>query len=176
MSLSIALLCVSGLLGAVAVAAEPRITESEPVDGEILPQPPEVIHLCFSEPVDTERPGWKIDVASPDGLSLGLRIVFEPSGDCVDIFPGEVPGAAAGVWTFDWLVTSQASREEASGTINFEVDPEAGAAGDPEPASDDGGSNNDALLIISVVVIGVLVVVAGAASLLRMLRGRDKIG
>ncbi len=154
--------------------AQPQIKEAKPANGETLDTPPESLHLCFSEPVNVES-DWKFTVRSPDNTSLGLRIVFQPSGECVDVYPGAVaPEAAKGIWTFDWLVTSQASKEEGSGTIKFQVGGDFGLTPEPTPrpeGSGDGGDGGIGTLGIALIVAAG-VIAAGSVGLLAYGRAR----
>ena len=123
------------------VYAEPKLTEQDPAYGDAIETLPEFFHLCFSEPVKVESPDWKFNVRTPDGGALGLRIVFMPSGDCVDVYPGASEDPPQGIWTFDWLVRSQADDAEGSGAVSFQL-------GDLQPGEtplkkpDSGGTTN----------------------------------
>lgn len=102
--------------------AQPGITDASPAPGDVLQTLPEFFHLCFSEPVKVEEPSdWKFNVSTPDGRALGLRIVFQTSGSCVDVFPGVPEEPPEGIWAFDWLVHAQSDTSEGSGTINFQL-------------------------------------------------------
>lgn len=105
-----------------AVHAEPKLTEAKPAYGDVLEAIPEFLHLCFSEPVKVDDAGdWKFNVKTPQGQALGIRIVFEPSGSCVDVYPGVPEEPPPGIWTFDWLVLAQADGSEGSGSIKFQM-------------------------------------------------------
>jgi methionine-rich copper-binding protein CopC len=120
-------LLLLALAAALAFSASPayaqiELTEVDPPDGASLNAAPDVVHLCFSQPVNIE------DVASfdfgyqmPDGRSLGLRIVFQPDGECVDVHPGLPDERPAGEYTFEWQVTAAEGDEEGSGTLQFQV-------------------------------------------------------
>lgn len=106
----------------MAALAEPNLTEQNPAYGDVLQTLPESLHLCFSEPVKVdESSDWKFSVLTPEGRALGLRIVFKPSGDCVDVFPGAPEEPPQGIWTFEWLVHGQADGSEASGVVKFQL-------------------------------------------------------
>ena len=135
--------------------AEPKITESNVVDGDVLDSVPEFINLCFSEPVvnddlTTDVPDpWGFAVKSPDQRAVGLRIVFQTDGECVDVFPGEPTGSSEGIWTFDWFVTAQETAEEASGVITFRVGP-----GESPVATQDDDSDSIDYLLIAIIAVG----------------------
>lgn len=149
--------------------AEPRSKEENPAYGDVLDTLPEFFHLCFSEPVKVEgSDNWKFDVVTPEGTSLGLRIVFTPAGDCVDVYPGAPDEPPQGIWTFDWMVRAQADDSEGTGVIKFqlgELQPgetplDRGDAGDTGSldASDDGSSP---ILLVAIGVGVALILVAG---------------
>lgn len=138
--------------------AEPELTEANPEYGDVLETPPEFLHLCFTEPVEVEDPkDWRFNVATPEGQALGIRIVFEPSGDCVDVYPGAPDEPPQGIWTFDWLVHAQADGSEGSGVIKFQLGelqpgetpldkPDSGGTAD----NDDSGAPTVLLLAVGV--------------------------
>lgn len=147
------------------VFAQPEIAESNIENGDVLDEPPSVIELCFSEPVNTDDQPvededvpepWRFSITMPDERALGLRIVFQTDGECVDVEPGIPDEAPEGVWTFDWMVRSRDTGEPSSGTMVFRV----GAGEPPElpGASDDGG--DDVWLIVGIAV--------GAAALIAL--------
>lgn len=162
--------------------AQPQIKEAKPANGETVDAPPESLHLCFSEPVKVESSDdWKFTVRPPDGTSLGLRIVFQPSGDCVDVYPGSIPPEASkGIWTFDWLVHSQASGEEGSGTIKFQVGGDFGLTPEPTPrpsgeASGGGGSGGLSTWGV-VLILAAAVIAVGSVGLVAYGRARRRRG
>lgn len=150
-------------------AAEPEVTEINLEEGDVLDEAPEVVHMCFSEPVQLTGPGgisdppWMFNLRMPDGINLGLRIVFEPSGECVDVFPGLPEEPPEGVWTYEWTVPAEADNEDkGSGQINFRV-----GAGPPLVAndfSDSGGLST--LELVLLIAAGVLVTAALAGFLI----------
>ena len=148
--------------------AEPRLTEQAPRFGEVLQSLPESLHLCFSEPVKVEQSqDWKFDVKAPDGRSLGLRIVFKPSGDCVDVFPGAPEQPPQGIWTFEWLVHAQSDNSGGSGVIKFQLgELQAGETPLPTPEptkrpdSGSGGSGDGpSTAVLIAISIGAVIVV-----------------
>lgn len=173
-------LAFAGALTYSLAEAQPEVTETNVENGDVLDAAPDVFHMCFSEPVNNEdisstgedetddatpRP-WAFNVKQPDGTPLGLRIVFEADGDCVDVFPGLPEEPPDGVWTFDWLVESQESGEQTSGLVTFRVGP--GEPPDQSSASTDEGDGIGTSLIIGIVagfaaaaVVTTVVVVRG---------------
>ena len=161
-------MAVTLAIAPASVHAEPELAEANPGYGDVLEIMPESLHLCFSEPVKVGDPSdWKFDVATPEGQSLGIRIVFESAGDCVDVFPGVPDDPPQGIWTFDWLVRAQADGSEGSGSIKFQlgelppgqtplVKPASGAMG-----GGDGGSSTGLLLAIGAGIIVIAIATAG---------------
>ena len=154
-ALALVLAIAASLQTSGTVLAEPEITESNLVDGDVLDSAPEFINLCFSEPVvnddlspDVPEP-WGFTVKSPDERAVGLRIVFQTDGECVDVFPGVPTGSSEGVWTFDWFVTAQETKEEASGVMTFRVGP----GESPVVAGEDDGDSID-FLLIAIIAVG----------------------
>lgn len=174
------------LIGIAPASAQTELVESNVENGAVRDAAPEVFHLCFSEPVNNqdladyvpENEGdvpWEFTVSLPDGTALGLNIVFESDGDCVDVIPGLPQEPVEGIWTFDWMVRSQETNEELSDTIAFRVGP-----GDP-PVIDNGeddsdGSDNDTKLIIIAAVIAGVVLVGGVGGGLVIARRRRSRG
>jgi hypothetical protein len=153
------------------VFAQPELTEADPVDGSVLEEPPEFLHLCFTEPVNIDDQGdWRFNVRSPQGSSLGLRIVFEPGGGCVDVYPGFPPEPPEGIWNFEWLVHAQSDGSEASGVIRFQLgslQPGETPLPSPKPLpvmnEDEDGGGGSAVLLIALIVVGAAVAVAATA-------------
>ena len=160
--------------------AEPELTAQNPAYGDVLQALPEFLHLCFSEPVKVnESKDWTFNVLTPEGRALGLRIVFEPSGDCVDVFPGAPEEPPQGIWTFDWLVHAQADDSAGSGAIKFQLGelqpgetpldrPDSGDT--TEPAAGDDGSNSTALYVVIGAGAALILVAAGGFALSRRRR------
>jgi len=181
-ALGVILLIAALLLGGAPRAlAEPQITEANPQYGDVLETLPEFFRLCFSEPVKIEEPSdWKFDVRTPEGRSLGLRIVFDTAGGCVNVYPGFPDPAPQGIWAFDWLVHAQADGSEGSGVINFqlgELQPgetplERPETGDSTTASNDSDGGTSTALIVGIGAGVAVILVAGAGFVLNRRRAR----
>lgn len=110
------------------VADEPEITFQHPEDGDVLNEPPFVLQMCFKEPVnvlDLDKGGdFRFRLERPDNKGLGMRIVFQPDGYGVAIYPGlpndeEIPD---GEWTWEYRLTDRVNPEDAlEGVVTFEV-------------------------------------------------------
>jgi methionine-rich copper-binding protein CopC len=148
--------------------AKPEVTSATPADGALLTQAPEVLNMCFSEPVQTEGDGaWQFSV-SPNGTTpLGLRIVFATDGLCVDVFPGTPDPPPEGIWQFDWLVKAQSDSSEGSGTLTFQVgELQPGQTPLPLPEPPDTGGDDPPFALIGLIVVGVIIVILGVAGFL----------
>jgi copper transport protein len=137
MKTALALLLLA-LASALAFPASPahaqiELTETDPPDGAELDAPPDVVHLCFSQPVIIEdNTTFAFNYQMSDGRLLGLRIVFQTDGECVDVYPGLPDEYPAGEYTFEWQVTAAEGDEEGSGTLRFQVT--TGSTPTPSPS------------------------------------------
>jgi len=110
------------MLPASPAYAQIELTEADPPDGARLDAPPEVVHICFSQPASIEdSTAFSFDYLMPDGSSLFRRIVFGPDGECVDVFPFLPTVRPAGEYTFEWQVIAAEGDEQGSGTLHFQV-------------------------------------------------------
>jgi methionine-rich copper-binding protein CopC len=154
---------------ALTAYAQPSITEATPAHGEVLATLPESFRLCFSEPVKVENASdWAFNVTTPEGRDLGLRIVFDTGGNCVDVFPGVPDEPPEGIWAFDWLVRAQADDSEGSGSINFQLgalQPDETPIETPD-ATETGQPNDDDGVPLGLYVaagVGIVVILAAGA-------------
>jgi len=131
-------LLLLALAAALAFPASPayaqiELTEADPPDGASLNAAPDVVHLCFSQPVNIDdEASFDFGYQMPDGRNLGLRIAFQTDGECVDVYPGLPDERPAGEYTFEWQVTAAEGDEEGSGTLRFQVS--AGDTAVPSPS------------------------------------------
>ncbi len=120
-------LLLLALAAALTFSASPayaqiELTEADPPDGASLDVAPEVVHICFSQPVNIDdQASFDFAYQMPDGRILGLRIAFQTDGECVDVYAGLPDERPAGVYTFEWRVTAAEGAEEGSGTLQFQV-------------------------------------------------------
>jgi hypothetical protein len=118
-----------------AAADEPEITFQYPSpEGDVFVEPLLVIQICFSEPIDVrDKPPsgpdgeFEFDIDRPDGLGLGMRIVFQANGYGVAIYPGLIDGGAEGEWALNFQVRDAESLDRLNGRIEWEVQ----AGGEP---------------------------------------------
>lgn len=115
----------------------PAITFQFPQEGDVLAEPPQVLQMCFAVKVNFRDPpvtpvgpspsptgDFIFDVIRPGGLGLGVRIVFQPDGYGVALYPNvkEQP-IPDGAWTWKYRVTDYTNTHEATeGTVHFSVD------------------------------------------------------
>ncbi len=172
-------LLLLALATALAFSASPayaqiELTEADPPDGASLDAPPDVVHLCFSQPAIIEdNTTFEFGFQMPDGRGLGLRIVFQSDGECVDVHVGLPDERPAGEYTLEWQVTAAEGDEEGSGTLRFQVSagdtpvpppsPTPGETPPPvTPSPDDDGPDILLLALITIASVG------GAAVLLTL--------
>ncbi len=157
---AVAVLLLSGPPAAQAQA--PEIVSMFPEDGDILAEVPAFLpatpttpeepipaesryglQLCFAASVDirdNDKGGLHdFTVNSPDGTVLALRIVFQPDGLGVVVFPGIAPEPVEGEWTFEWLIRDVDSLEENADSLRFQIQ-EDGSPVPTEPAAPCGGT------------------------------------
>jgi hypothetical protein len=107
-------------------AEEPEITYQFPEDGDVIAEPPFVLQMCWRNPVnvkDLDQGGdFAFRLERPDGIGLGMRIVFQPDGYGVAIYPGEGPeDPPEGDWTWDYRVVDAESGDALEGEVVFTV-------------------------------------------------------
>jgi hypothetical protein len=114
-----------------ARADEPVITYQFPEEGDALKEPPFVLQMCFQRPVnvkDLDKGGdFHFRLTRPDRFGLGMRIVFQPDGYGVAIYPG-LPSdpIPEGQWTWEYRLTDDETLEATEGVVTFSVDSENG--------------------------------------------------
>ena len=140
MKLVLALLLLT-LAIAPALLASPAyaqivIVEADPPNGAELDEPPERVHLCFSQPIKyTDSASFNFKFLTPDDRALGMRIVFAPGGECVDVFTGLPVVRPEGDYIFEWGVAAAEGTETGSGTLRFTVGETSAAPASPTLAS-----------------------------------------
>jgi len=182
---------------APTLADEPEIIFQFPEEGDTLNEPPFVLQMCFKEPVnvnDLDKGGdFSFRLLQPDNKGLGMRIVFQPDGYGVAIYPGlsdgEVPD---GEWTWEYRLTDKVDTSDATeGVVKFEVNaaegreivsetppaclgagltpiptaPHAGSTGSVTPTPDviDGGDEGDGGSDVDILKLALLTI--GAAGI-----------
>lgn len=112
----------------IALADKPVITYMFPGDGDVLTEKPAVIQMCFARPVnnrDKDKGGdFEFRLVPPDKSGVGMRIVFQPDGYGLAIYPNLADKPDVGQWTFTYRVTDYTVTDDATeGQITFTVKP-----------------------------------------------------
>ena len=129
---SAAFLTISGADAQTPDGAPVVIYES-PEDGDVLGEAPFVLQLCFEEPInikDLDKGGdFNFSLINDQGLGLGLRIVFQPDGFGVAVYPGPQQSPLAPLptdqerpWVFEYRVTDPETLDPTEDEITFTVD------------------------------------------------------
>jgi len=96
-----------------------------PHEGDTFAEPLKVFQLCFAEPInnkDLDKGGdFDFTVIPPNSPRLGMRIVFQPDGQGVTVYPGVVEAPPEGEWTFEWRVTDAVTLEPLEGVTRYNV-------------------------------------------------------
>jgi len=143
---------------------QPELVKSDPEDGAEMESPPEVIRLCFSEPV---RQDVAVTIHAPDGSTVDVAsTVYRADSACMDIRPLVTDVSTRGQWTVDWTARSQDGN--ASGSLEFNVLEETSS-----PAADGDDSGPD---ILKTALITVAVMAGAAATSLLLYLFRRAIG
>jgi methionine-rich copper-binding protein CopC len=139
MKLAVSLMLVA-LTAALALTASPahaqvELTEVDPPDGARLEAPPDLIFLCFSQPViDDDNATFKFRFLRPNGSGLGHRDRFQRDGECLDINVNVPDDYAPGIYTLEWQVTAAQGDEVGSGTVSYQVTQGGTPAPGPSPS------------------------------------------
>ena len=123
-----------------AHADEPEITFQSPKDGDVFLEPLLVIQICFAEPVDVRdlpplgEGEFEFDMDRPDGLGVGMRIVFQANGYGVAIYPGIVNENTEGPWALTFQVRDAQSLDRLNHSISWQVQSGGEPVVTPTPA------------------------------------------
>ncbi len=145
---AVSALAVAVVLGGVLLAGatpeahadEPEITFQSPKDGDVFLEPLQVIQICFAEPVDVrdlpplDEGEFEFDMDRPDGLGVGMRIVFQANGYGVAIFPGIVEENTEGPWALTFQVRDARSLDRLNHSISWQVQSGGEPVVTPTPA------------------------------------------
>jgi methionine-rich copper-binding protein CopC len=110
-----------------ASAEEPEITFQFPLEGDVLKERPLVLQMCFKEPVlvldlpPLDVGDFKFALIPPASSGgLGMRIVFQPDGYGVAIYPGNPASELQeGEWKWEYRLVDAASGDPIEGTVRF---------------------------------------------------------
>lgn len=110
-----------------ASADEPVVTYMYPQEGDVFAEPLQVIQICFENPIDVrdlpprDDGEFDFDLTRPNGLRVGLRIVFQANGYGVAVYPGIESEGIVGEWTLSYQVRDRESLDRITRTLNYEV-------------------------------------------------------
>lgn len=116
-----------------ALADEPEITFQYPKDGDVFLEPLVVIQICFNAPIDVRdlppigEGDFNFDMDRPNGLGVGMRIVFQPNGYGATIYPGIIEEDIEGDWSLTFRVRDRESLDTLEHIISWQVQ----SGGDP---------------------------------------------
>ncbi|HXG42260.1 MAG TPA: copper resistance protein CopC [Dehalococcoidia bacterium] len=114
------------LATAAPALAQPRLTESTPKQDARLGRPPQVVRLCFSEPIARSGSAdYTLSLARAGGGTVPLTASPSEDGTCLEARPSW-PQQAAGAYTLFWMVRQEQGGQSLSGSLTFTVAP-------PEP-------------------------------------------
>lgn len=110
-----------------ASADEPVITYMYPQDGDVFAEPLQVIQVCFEEPIDVRdlppngEGDFMFSLERPNGLRVGMRIVFQANGYGVSVYPGIVEEEIFGEWILTYTVRDRESLDPITRMVTYEV-------------------------------------------------------
>jgi methionine-rich copper-binding protein CopC len=134
-SLTLVVLTAALALTASPAHAQVELTEVDPPDGARLDAPPDLIFLCFSQPVIADdNATFEFRFLRPNGGGLGHRDRFQPDGECLDIFVNVPDDYLPGTYTLEWQVTAAQGDEVGSGTLSYQVTQGGTPAPGPSPS------------------------------------------
>jgi methionine-rich copper-binding protein CopC len=102
------------------VSAHTALTKSNPLDGEMMSSPPEVIHLEFTESVRLLRAKL---ILTRDGATQDIALEFKPSSSARGEHSVNLPNLEKGLYQFEWSVIG-ADGHPVQGTVAFGIDVE----------------------------------------------------
>ncbi len=104
-------------------------------EGDTIGEKPFVIQMCFSRPInikDKDKGGdFDYSLTTNQGMGLGLRIVFQPDGWGVSVYPGPeasvsgLPSPKDNNWTWAWRAVAADDKAVNEGSFEFAVDEDA---------------------------------------------------
>ncbi len=101
--------------------AQPQLASVDPPAGSRLANAPQVIRLCFTEPISVASTAhYRLTLTDAQGLPL--PIVIAPSGgnSCLEVRP-QWPAQPRGTYSLFYQVRSAATGQVSTGTISLQV-------------------------------------------------------
>ena len=121
----------------VAHGQEPTVTFMFPQDRDVLVEPPTVLQMCFANPIDVrdlDKGGdFAFRLTGPNEVGFGMRVVFQPDGYGVAVYPGPPGDAREGKWKFEWRVRDAVTLKSLEDTVNYDVQPDGKPVMTPPP-------------------------------------------
>jgi hypothetical protein len=112
----------------------PVVTFQNPKPGDVFREPAFGLQMCFEKPVnilDLDKGGdFNFSLKPPEDFPLGLRIVFQPDGYGLTVYPNNNDAdPAEGEWTLSYRLTAPDTLTPTEGELVYTVDPD----GEPFP-------------------------------------------
>jgi hypothetical protein len=134
----LALAFAAPMFGPGAAHAEaPVVVYQNLNEGDVLSEPPWVIQMCFSRPIDIrDQPDggdWNFNMITPQGQGSAMRIVFQNDAYGVAMYPVTPPTLAAiptnetNSWTYTYRVADKDSGDPLTGSLTFTISDDADA-------------------------------------------------
>lgn len=116
----------------------PVLTFSNPGQDAVINEPAFFVQMCFEEPVnilDLDKGGdFSFSLTPPEDFPLGLRIVFQPDGQGLAIYPNNADAdTPEGEWTLEYRLTTPETLTPTEGTLTWTVDPDGEATPQQTP-------------------------------------------
>jgi copper transport protein len=103
---------------AMVALAHSQLVASIPAAGDVVPTPPALLRLTFSEPIDPAH--TSLDLLSGDGTVLATAIGSVDPSDAYTLV-AKAPALTAGTYTVNWRSLSAADGHSTSGTYSFGI-------------------------------------------------------
>ncbi len=81
---------------------------------------------------------FKFSLVPPDRYGVGMRIVFQPDGYGVAVYPGPPGDAREGKWKFEWRVRDAVTLKSLEDTVNYDVQQDGKPVMTPPPPQCEG--------------------------------------
>lgn len=123
--LSVAALSVLAALAFLPALADaqPRLLESTPKEGAKLGRPPQVMLLCFNEPIAAATPNdYSLTLARAGGATVPVTATPVRGNTCLEA-RANWPEDATGSYVLSWRVRQQQGGQALSGTLSFSIAP-----------------------------------------------------
>jgi methionine-rich copper-binding protein CopC len=150
---ALAAFATATLLSLPTVAlAHAELVASDPADGAVVPDPPQVLSATFSEELAEQS---QIIVQDASGSEIARGGV---SPDDETLMTVELPDLAAGGYAAHWTAVAADDSGVTRGTINFTVGPGASPAPAPTDETDNAETPAELLIVLvaAIALVGAL--------------------